>query len=562
MASYSRINSSTLSFSGDTVTNKNTGIYVGVLNQKTHSYEGQYNNAEKTITYSEDNTTYTTNKPNWLELKLSDTIDNNTASELLITLNGNTNAERTCYIKLSQNSTDYLKIVQNYTKGIKIWNLCPKDISLNNKAIFISFRYNFNSSIMDEYDSGKYSCTFSLFKHNDSNITIKKDEYVLFKEVTENLYYLPDSYSLKTIFSNSSNSSTRIIFDSSINFSINQLSMYDTTSEDTSIKNKSLNYLTRGCDTVVAGGGLYFNKIQYYLSLADTTNSAINIVNYGDAVFDDDSIDGLPTGLTFNSSSYINYNYNFNEQRYEWLNKSLFDIKNIGIKPINYEYGDIYKYINIIFNRDYFITNSQFVGHNLYLVCIRKENSKASFKIYRSYHTILNSYSKPFVQIVFEIVKIKNASTAAGWPNEDGYLEIKDSSALNFYKGMFGNAQVNNIETLYTNNNYQENAYNWRLFEDTYTYNNEASFVNKNNVSIYQSYNNIKLLPYTQQLNHKLLDTIPNCSSYITYTNDGKFALTQLDGQIGLENPSTFDNQKLTININNNKGAILYWQQQ
>lgn len=561
MASYSRINSSTLSFSGDTLTNKNTGIYVGVLNQKTHIYEGEYNNAEKTITYSEDNTTYTTNKPNWLELKLSDTIDNNTASELLITLNGNTNAERTCYIKLSQNSADYLKIIQNYTKGIKIWNLCPADISLNNKAIFISFRYNFNSSIMDDgLDSGKYSCTFSLFKHNDSNITIEKNNYVLFKEVTENLYYLPDNYSLKTIFSNSSNLSSRIIFDSSINFSINQLSMYDTNSEDISIKNKSLDYLTRGYDNVVDGGGLYFNKIQYYLSLADTTNSAINIVNYGDAVFDDDSIDSLPTGLTFNSSSYINYN--FNGQNYEWLNKSLFDIKNIGIKPINYEYGDIYKYINIIFNTNYFNINRQFKGHKLYLVCIRKENSKASFKIYRSYHTILNSYSKPFIQMVFEIVKItgNNVSKADGWPNEEyNYLTITDSSALNFYKGIFGEPQeLNNIETLYTNNNYQENQYSWRLFEDTYNYRQDSScFVN--NVSIYQLYNNIKLLPYTQQSNHKLLDTIPNCSSYITYIND-KFSLTQLDGQIGIENPSTFDQEKLTININNNKGAILYWQ--
>lgn len=113
MASYSRINSSTLSFSGNAVTNKNTGIYVGVLNTQTNTFENQYDKVGKTITYSENNTTYTTNKPNWIELKLSDTIDNNTASELLITLNSNTNAERTCYIKLSQNSANYLKIIQN-----------------------------------------------------------------------------------------------------------------------------------------------------------------------------------------------------------------------------------------------------------------------------------------------------------------------------------------------------------------------------------------------------------------------------------------------------------------
>ena len=461
MASYSRINSSTLSFSGDTLTNKNTGIYVGVLNQKTHIYEGEYNNAEKTITYSEDNTTYTTNKPNWLELKLSDTIDNNTASELLITLNGNTNAERTCYIKLSQNSADYLKIVQNYTKGIKIWNLTPEKITSNtlkNKGILISF--------LNNNDSLQQSATFSLIKFED-NSEIECNNYIVLPLVDDDEYEMVQTEDVSTLFTN--NFDNKILEKQVYNFNIEWLKAYTNDESITAIKNKNLNFITKGFDNSAFANELddYINKLYYYItfvSLDNINKKVTNIYSHGNGVFDMELADSLlPSGSTYDNNQFIKYNFNYNTSTYKWENnKSILNLSNIGIFPsysADSSISDKYRYINIIFSQNTLqqkLLNSGM--RDLYFVCFHNMGNNITVaKIFKNVQTLPTNINDN-IQVCFEAQKIIDTDLDHGdnvnlihgddWP--DFYSisvsnKINDISVFNIYKDLYKLQDIQNL---------------------------------------------------------------------------------------------------------------------
>ncbi len=451
--------SSVLTYDYSQHTNESTNIYIGVLNNQ-NIFENQYNNLpNKVLLYSNDNQSYSNNKPNWLTTTISNNVDNNTGALLSVNLNqNNTNNDRICYIKLKDGNSQFITIKQEQkpseTYNFKIHNLTDTDLDLTNKGILLCTNKLYNDTLI--YNTS--IATFSIIKLNGN---LPKNSSITLNEEKNSSYYITQN----TIFNIASNNRNTTNFKktTSRNYGAQSESwmpegyfnIYNTTLEKFTFNNNSSSFLTM-CN---------IQKID------ENKFSIHSYYNY-DLLFDKDISSNQPTGATFNNKSIINGSIFLDIEHIAIINKIFID--------------DTNSYINVV------IPCSTLYNYQSAIIYVMAANATLNanniatfnFKIYSSDNTINISNStdidNQYLQIPLRITKIINDSGSNTYNIQGGQAFPDNSRTINMsiikdlYARLISSRSdsdfeqyINNddtITTIYENNQYNSQNFIYNIF--------------------------------------------------------------------------------------------------